>query len=139
MTNLLEPPETLLPDNEAAQAALDSGTDPAAVAELVGAPLDPESLAAHGATEAVHRRGDGTALVVRVSVAEMESGYVLVCADETARSRAEQDFATVVAALDEGVLVIGPDGVESANPAAQRILGVPAERLVGSSPGDWQL
>jgi len=32
MTNLLEPPETLLPDNEAAQAALDSGTDPAAVA-----------------------------------------------------------------------------------------------------------
>ncbi|GAA3364711.1 DUF3151 domain-containing protein [Saccharopolyspora gregorii] len=32
MTNLLEPPETLLPENEAAQAALDAGTDPALVA-----------------------------------------------------------------------------------------------------------
>ncbi|MFD0919929.1 sensor domain-containing protein [Saccharopolyspora rosea] len=109
------------------------------VAELVGAPLDPESLSVHGATEAVHRRRDGATLVVRVSAAQMDSGYVLVCADETARRRAEQDFATVVAALDEGVLVIGPDGVESANPAAQRILGVPAERIVGSSLQDWPL
>ncbi|MCA1189513.1 MULTISPECIES: DUF3151 domain-containing protein [unclassified Saccharopolyspora] len=32
MTNLLEPPETLLPENEPAQAALDAGTDPALVA-----------------------------------------------------------------------------------------------------------
>lgn len=30
--NLLEPPETLLPENSVAQAALDSGTDPAQVA-----------------------------------------------------------------------------------------------------------
>lgn len=32
MQNLLEPPETLLPENEPAQAALDAGTDPASVA-----------------------------------------------------------------------------------------------------------
>lgn len=32
MTNLLEPPETLLPENTTAQAALDAGTDPAKVA-----------------------------------------------------------------------------------------------------------
>lgn len=32
MQNLLEPPETLLPENEQAQAALDAGTDPAKVA-----------------------------------------------------------------------------------------------------------
>ena len=32
MTNLLEPPATLLPENEAAQAALDAGTAPAEVA-----------------------------------------------------------------------------------------------------------
>ncbi|MFR9730459.1 DUF3151 domain-containing protein [Saccharopolyspora sp. MS10] len=32
MTNLLEPPETLLPENTPAQAALDAGTDPAQVA-----------------------------------------------------------------------------------------------------------
>lgn len=30
--NLLEPPETLLPENEEAQAALDAGTDPSEVA-----------------------------------------------------------------------------------------------------------
>ncbi|GAB3287658.1 DUF3151 domain-containing protein [Parasphingorhabdus pacifica] len=32
MENLLEPPETLLPENESAQAALDAGTNPATVA-----------------------------------------------------------------------------------------------------------
>ncbi|MBQ6641303.1 MAG: DUF3151 domain-containing protein [Saccharopolyspora sp.] len=32
MTNLLEPPETLLPENSQAQSALDAGNDPAQVA-----------------------------------------------------------------------------------------------------------
>src|SRR6266704_1812405 len=77
----------------------------------------------------------GAALYVRVSAAEMTGGYVLVCADETARRRAEQYFTTVVASLEEGVVVVGPTGlIESANPAAQRILGVPEAGLIGS-PG----
>ena len=101
--------------------------------ELVGAPLDPVTvLRAGGVVEAAHRHRDGAALSVRVSAAEMNDGYVLVCADETARRRAEQHYRTVVTALDEGVLVMGPTGmIESANPAACRIFGMPAADLIG--------
>ncbi|MEV6622080.1 EAL domain-containing protein [Amycolatopsis sp. NPDC051106] len=97
--------------------------------ELVGAPLD---LRGGGVSEAVHRRRDGAPLAVRVSAAEMNDGYVLVCADETARRRAEQNYRTVVASLDEGVLVMGPGGlIEAANPAACRIIGVTEAELIG--------
>ena len=111
------------------------------VAELVGAVLQPEVLLASGGHSQVrHRHRDGAALAVRVSVAAMDSGFVLVCADETARRRAEQEFATVVEALDEGVVVVSPAGtITSANPAAERILGAPGSELVGSSPESWPL
>jgi diguanylate cyclase (GGDEF)-like protein/PAS domain S-box-containing protein len=102
---------------------------------VVGAPLDPAAvLAAGGVVQAVHRKSDGSVLAVRVSVARMDDGYVLVCADETARRRAEQHFTTVVAAIEEGVIVIGATGlVESVNPAAERILGVGADETLGAS------
>lgn len=97
--------------------------------ELVGAPLE---LRRGGVAEAVHRRRDGAPLTVRVSAAEMNDGWVLVCADETARRRAEQNYRTVVASLDEGVLLMGPTGlVEAANPAACRILGAAEADLIG--------
>ncbi|MEV6829312.1 EAL domain-containing protein [Amycolatopsis sp. NPDC051102] len=101
--------------------------------ELVGAPLDlPAIRRGGGVAEAVHRRRDGAPLAIRVSAAEMNDGYVLVCADETARRRAEQNYRTVVASLDEGVLVMGPAGlIEAANPAACRILGVAETDLIG--------
>ncbi len=101
--------------------------------ELVGAPLDlPAIRRGGGVAEAVHRRRDGALLAIRVSAAEMNDGYVLVCADETARRRAEQNYRTVVASLDEGVLVMGAGGlIEAANPAACRILGVAEADLVG--------
>ncbi|WP_399344966.1 EAL domain-containing protein [Umezawaea sp. Da 62-37] len=100
---------------------------------VVDAPLDPAAiLEAGGVEQAVHRGADGGSLAVRVSVARMADGYVLICADETARRRAEQHFTTVVAALEEGVIVVGPTGlVESANRAAERILGVTEEQIVG--------
>ncbi|HEX6345240.1 sensor domain-containing protein [Umezawaea sp.] len=103
------------------------------IERVVAAPLDPVSILESGGVEqAVHHRADGAPLAVRVSVARMDDGYVLVCADETARRRAEQHFTTVVAALEEGVIVVGPTGlVESANPAAERILGVNAQEIVG--------
>jgi diguanylate cyclase (GGDEF)-like protein/PAS domain S-box-containing protein len=64
----------------------------------------------------------------------MTDGYVLICADETARRRAEQYFTTVVAAIEEGVIVVGPHGeIESVNPAAERILGIRGDELVGTS------
>ena len=111
------------------------------VGELVGAPLDPaEVFQAGGVLETTHRSADESVLEVRVSVAEMNDGYVLVCADETARRRAERQYRTVVAALDEGVLVVGADGmVLSANPAAERILGVPESVLKGSPPEVWPI
>ncbi len=101
---------------------------------LVGAPLDPAAiLEAGGVVQAEHRKSDGTALAVRVSVARMDGGYVLICADETARRRAEQYFTTVVAAIEEGVIVIGSTGlVEAMNPAAERILGVTQEETYGA-------
>ncbi|WP_158884658.1 sensor domain-containing protein [Amycolatopsis anabasis] len=106
------------------------------VSELVGAPLEPGAvLLAGGVVQDTHRAADESALSIRVSAAEMNGGYVLVCADETARRRAEQDFSTVVASLDEGVVVVGASGlVESANPAARRILGMREEDLLGMPP-----
>jgi diguanylate cyclase (GGDEF)-like protein/PAS domain S-box-containing protein len=75
----------------------------------------------------MHRGADGSALAVRVSASRMDDGYVVLCADQTALRRAEQHFETVVASLEEGVLVIAADGsVESVNPAALRLLGARA-------------
>ncbi|HEV7980796.1 sensor domain-containing protein [Amycolatopsis sp.] len=103
------------------------------VSEVVGASLDPKSiLQTGGVVQSIHRRSDGSALAIRVSAAEMAGGYVLLCADETARRRAEQHYSTVVAFVDEGIVVIGPTGlIESANPAAQRILGMSEDELLG--------
>ncbi|WP_175547987.1 EAL domain-containing protein [Saccharopolyspora flava] len=60
--------------------------------------------------------------------------------EKAERHRAEQDYATVVDALDEGVIVVGPQHViESANPAAQRILGVPGPEIVGTRLTSWRM
>jgi len=97
------------------------------IGEAVGAALDPAAvIAGGGVVHATHRGADGSMLVVRVSASRMDDGYVVLCADQTALRRAEQHFETVVASLDEGVLVIAADGaVESVNPAALRMMGVP--------------
>jgi diguanylate cyclase (GGDEF)-like protein/PAS domain S-box-containing protein len=97
------------------------------ISEVVGAHLNPASTAAGGGVEhTTHRAADGSALAMRVSVSPMSDGYVVLCADQTALRRAEQYFQTVVSSLDGGVLVIAAaGGVESVNPAALRIMGVP--------------
>lgn len=111
------------------------------ISRVVGAPLDPlVILEAGGVVQAEHRRSDGAVLAVRVSVARMADGYVLICADETARRRAEQHFTAVVAAIEEGVLVVGATGlVESVNPAAERILGVRAHEVIGKAASMTEL
>jgi diguanylate cyclase (GGDEF)-like protein/PAS domain S-box-containing protein len=105
------------------------------VPEVLG--RDPEPAAVRdqgGVAEQTHRGRDGSPRSVRLSVAETGEGYLLVCTDETARRRVEQHYATVVAALDEGVLVMGPAGlITSVNPAACRILGVSETDLLGVS------
>lgn len=95
------------------------------IAAAVGAALDPATIvAAGGVHNTTHHTAEGRALAIRVSAAAMESGYVLVCSDRTALRRAEQHFQTVVNSLHRGVMVIDPIGrIESANPAALRILG----------------
>jgi|GEM_PF-507060 len=101
------------------------------ISEVVGAALNPASIvAAGGVQHGIHRAADGTALTMRVSASPMSEGYsdgyVVLCADQTALRRAEQHFQTVVRSLDEGVVVISAGGkVESVNPAALRIIGVP--------------
>ncbi len=101
------------------------------VHEVLGIDPSPASIR-DGDAEQTHRCRDGSPRQVRVSATETVDGFLLVCTDETARRRVEQHYATVVAALDEGVLVIGPTGlIQSANPAACRILGVPEADLLG--------
>ena len=78
--------------------------------------------------EGVHYRADGRRIDVRIAVAELRdardvvNGQVVVCSDLTEWRLAEQRFATVVASLQEGVVVVGRDGrIESLNPAAERL------------------
>ena len=103
------------------------------IGEAVGAALDLAAVMAKGGVaHATHHGAEGSALAVRVSVSRMDDGYVVLCADQTALRRAEQHFQTVVASLEEGVIVIAADGaVESVNPAALRILGVPSAGVDG--------
>lgn len=98
------------------------------IAEAVGAPVDPAAVIADGGVgHGIHRAADGTALIVRMSAAAMDDGYVLVCSDQTALRRAERRFQTVVDSLVEGVVVLDANGQpELVNPAARRILGLPS-------------
>lgn len=96
------------------------------LSDAVGAPLDPLAIVVDGGVlDSTHHRSDGAALAMRVSATVMDEGFVLLCSDHTARRRAEQHFQTVVASLEDGVVVVDRDGrVESVNPAAKRILGI---------------
>ena len=96
------------------------------VSEAVGAELDPaEVLAGGGQVIVTHQAKDGGARAIRVSAAEMDGGYVLLCTDQTALRRAEQHFQTVVRSLEEGVVVLDHTGsLISANPAVRRVLGM---------------
>ncbi len=97
------------------------------ITEAVGAELNPQKVvAAGGVVHAQHHFNQGHALDVRVSVASMADGYVLVCSDLTPLRRAEQHFEAVVTSMIEGLIVTDKDGrIKSINPAGLRILGVP--------------
>jgi diguanylate cyclase (GGDEF)-like protein/PAS domain S-box-containing protein len=97
------------------------------IGAVVGADLDPAAIVASGGVvHTTHRAADGSELAVRVSVSRMDDGYVVLCANQTALRRAEQQCQMVVASLQEGVVVITADGtVESVNPATLRIFGAP--------------
>jgi diguanylate cyclase (GGDEF)-like protein/PAS domain S-box-containing protein len=89
--------------------------------------------------ELTHRRPDGSSVDLHVSVTEMPdadggpAGVVVMSRDISERRRMEDErqlveqlYTTVVATLEEGVVVIDRDGVvESVNDAALRIVGTP--------------
>lgn len=103
------------------------------IREAVGGHLDPRMIIARGGViHTMHHTSDGMALDVRVSVAAMNNGFVLVCSDYTALRRAERRFQTIVTSLEEGVVVLDRNGhIESVNPAALRILGISDPDAIG--------
>ena len=104
------------------------------ITAVLGAGLDPEAVILLGRGVHSVRRGDGARLWVRATATALPDGegHVLLCSDETAQHAAEQRFTAVVAALQEGVLLIDEAGlVQAANPAAEQLLDEPAERLLG--------
>lgn len=104
------------------------------ISEAVGAQLKPLTvIASGGVVQAEHRSSQGQVLDVRISVAAMAEGYVLVCSDLTALRRAEQHFEAVVTSMTEGLIVTDRNGrIKSINPAGLRILGAPeGTNLVG--------
>ena len=94
---------------------------------VVGTELDLAGIVAFGGVlHTTHRANDGSVLAVRISVSRMDAGYVVLCTNQTALRSVEQRCQAVVASLQEGIVVITADGtVESVNPAALRIFGVP--------------
>ncbi len=97
--------------------------------------------------ETTHCRKDGSTVAIRASVRALLdddgrfAGVVGICEDitdrkaaEAAREAAEQRFTTVVASLDEGILVIGQDErIQTANESAAHILGTTVDHLEGST------
>ena len=98
--------------------------------------LGPDAVDEPGTTRAgdvEHRRADGSSLNVFVSVAPVrdelgeDAGTVAVCRDLTERlerQAAEARYSAVVAALDEGVIVVDRDRtIVSVNASARAMLG----------------
>ena len=103
-----------------------------------------------GAREAptVIVRRDGTTLAARARLTpapglggEPAGTVVTVSPLSAAPGLPEGDghYREIVAALHEGVVVVGPDGrIRSCNPSAERILGRRAEDIVGRTAGDHE-
>jgi diguanylate cyclase (GGDEF)-like protein/PAS domain S-box-containing protein len=102
------------------------------VREVLGpGTVDPDGKTRAGEVE--HRHADGGPLSVHVAVAPVRdelgeyAGTVAVCTDLTERLErraAEARYSAVVAALDEGVIVVDRDGtLASVNASARAMLG----------------
>jgi diguanylate cyclase (GGDEF)-like protein/PAS domain S-box-containing protein len=103
------------------------------ISAAVGAALEPAAIIAGGGLAlATHHASDGQPLVIRVSAVALDTGFALVCTDETKSHGVERLLRRIVNSLEEGILVVdGSGSVTSANPAAERILGLSAAAMVG--------
>jgi diguanylate cyclase (GGDEF)-like protein len=84
------------------------------------------------------RRADGTQRHLRIRgtwvglPASPVLAAVILDGDEPSRAALELQYSALVGALEEGVVVLRPDGViQAANAAAERILAAPPGSLVG--------
>ncbi|MDQ6783080.1 MAG: EAL domain-containing protein [Actinomycetota bacterium] len=98
------------------------------------------------AQEGTHVTKDGTVIPVHLSATLLRdddgnpSGVITVSSDisqrkaaDAARRQLEDRYSAVVAALEEGIVVVGPDGrIQATNSAAERMLDVGAGRLSGA-------
>jgi PAS domain S-box-containing protein len=77
-----------------------------------------------------------------LSVAANQAAAVLQCErDEEALRESEERYRTVIAAMQEGVVLLGADGrIRACNASAERILGLSAEEIMGRTTLDprWQ-
>ncbi len=121
--------------------------------ELPASPDDPDSLTMSQRLRAGTRgiRTNGETFPLEASVSRGQANgrrfYTIVVRDVTERVRAEealrrseQLYRSVVAALADGIVVQDRGGViQAANASAERILGLPADRLLGrgSLDGGW--
>lgn len=101
------------------------------ISVAVGADLDPAAVVAKGGVmNDSHHTPDGQPLMVRVSVAATDTGFALVCTDQTKTHGAERLLRRIVNSLDEGILVVDASGrIVSVNPAAETILGLTMAEL----------
>lgn len=105
---------------------------------------DPRTRRMGGRHELLGRRRNGTQFPIGISLAPLrtDQGTVVVAAvrDVTERRSAEQAlreseerYRSLIAALGDGVMLVSGDGaIIEVNPAAERILGVAREELVGT-------
>lgn len=134
--------------------------------ELTGQPVEvlvPERLrAAHRAHRAgyighptrrpmgsglnlVGRRKDGTEVPIDVSLSPVEgmAAVIAIARDATDRRRAEERaalLAAIVESSDDAVVSVDTGlAITSWNPAAERLLGRPAQRALGARPGEMGL
>jgi PAS domain S-box-containing protein len=88
------------------------------------------------------RRADGSLSWVRMVFTRLPGpdGWIVHVADISEIVRAEERLGLLVEGLDDGVVVLDPEGrIASVNPAASRMLGVGARPMVGRPLSEWAM
>ncbi|TVS11088.1 MAG: PAS domain S-box protein [Gammaproteobacteria bacterium] len=76
-------------------------------------------------------------VTARISENREHVGFIVTAYDVTERILQRERFESIFKALAEGLMILNSDGeITQANPAAERILGLPLSQLLGRSPRD---
>ncbi|OQX18836.1 MAG: hypothetical protein BWK76_06445 [Desulfobulbaceae bacterium A2] len=126
------------PDPTAREAVIASWQTAVTLAAATGGTIQPS---AHSI-----RCRNGQIRFMEISGILLDDGILASFLDLTDRRRAEEElrasearYRSMVNALSEGLLVFDPQGrIQSCNPAAERLLGMPMELMQHKSLSDWQ-